>query len=399
MIVDTFLGGMTDNDLYKASMQQAVLALHPDALAEYEFTDRNPNTVYTEEFVAKLRKCIDEMSNFALTGDEYNWMKQSIPYFTPWYVEYLRNYRYDPDEVSVSLVNNRLHLNIKGYWHRTILWEVPLMALISGLWFEMNDGSTSLSNTVSQINRCHAKIEAMEKAGLQWADFGTRRRRSFYIQNLIVETMSSSKGFVGTSNILFAMKHGVKPIGTKAHEWYQAFSQLAGLEHANRAGLEAWIRVYGTRLGIALTDTYGTRAFLRDFNRELAQAYDGIRHDSGDPFEFVDNFVAHYKSLGIDPLSKTAIFSDSLTVEKAIKIHEYCKGKIKDSYGIGTHFTNDFPNSVLKPLNIVIKLVRMNNKPVVKLSDDLKKAVGDLDAIRVARYVHMNIPLDTPLTI
>jgi nicotinate phosphoribosyltransferase len=200
--------------------------------------------------------------------------------------------------------------------------------------------------------------------------------------------------FVGTSNVRLAMKYGVKPIGTKAHEWYQAHSQLAGLEHANRAALEAWINVYHSALGIALTDTYGTDAFLRDFSRELAMAYDGVRHDSGDPFKFVDKFVAHYEKLGIDPLSKTAVFSDSLNVEKAIKIHRYCQNKIKDSFGIGTFFTNDFPKSAFKPLNIVIKLVRLNGKPVVKLSDDFGKSFGERDAVRVARYTHMGIPLD-----
>ena len=203
------------------------------------------------------------------------------------------------------------------------------------------------------------------------------------------------KGFVGTSNVYLAMKYGVKPIGTMAHEWIQGHCVLGGIRHANRYALDAWTRVYRGNLGIALTDTYGTNAFLEDFDTYLAKLFDGVRHDSGDPFRFVDKIVAHYKKLGINPRSKTIVFSDNLKPTTCIALLHYCEDNdICCSFGIGTNFTNDFPLSPLKALNMVIKLVRLNGIPVVKLSDDLGKIIGDPDMVRVIRYLYLGTPLD-----
>jgi nicotinate phosphoribosyltransferase len=383
-----------DTDQYKFSQQQAILELYPDAIAEYEFINRRPSDTFTARFLNELKTRLHGygcgLVDLALSDDEYQWLKSHIPYFKPWYLEYLKNYRFNPDEVSIKLVDDQLKIKIVGPWRNTVLWEVPLMAMISETYF----------SDIGKINYDGQKEKAIYKAGrlrdhgCKFADFGTRRRRSYIAQDIVVQDMMKEAGsfFVGTSNVHFAKERGCKALGTVAHEWFQAHSVLGSLLHANRAALEAWVKVYHSDLGIALTDTYGTDAFFKDFDPYFARLFDGCRQDSGNTFTFVDKIVAHYQKIGIDPLTKTAIFSDNLNVDKAIEINEYCKGKIKCSFGIGTFFSNDFDGP--KPLNMVIKLVKLNGIPVVKLSDDPSKAVGDRDAIRVARWTHFGTPLD-----
>jgi nicotinate phosphoribosyltransferase len=398
-----------DNDLYKLSMQQAVLALYPDVEAEYLFVNRRAGKdKFTRQFCDRLGASIEAMADLKLTDEEYQYMK-SMPWFSPSYVEYLKNYRFDPRRVTIQCVDDNLQLRIRGPWRDAIWDEVPLMSVISELWFEphflisTNGCPPDKWNYDGQTVKAEQKAQRLLEAGAVFTDFGTRRRRSFLSQDMLVRAMSgvAQNGqypgkFVGTSNVLLAMKYGLKPIGTMAHEWIQAHSVLGSLRHANRAALDAWVKVYHSALGTALTDTYTTSSFFEDFDPYYARLYDGIRHDSACPFKFTDNAVAHYHKLGIDPMSKTIIFSDSLDVDLAIKILRYCEGKIRCAFGIGTHFTNDFPG-LLKALNMVIKLVKLGGVDVVKLSDDIRKAIGEKDAVRVARYVHCGIPLDAAM--
>lgn len=380
-----------DTDQYKITMQNAVQRLYPDAWAKIQFINRKPEEQkFTSDAVGLIKGAIKHMSHLKLSDDEHEWLKVRNPFLGPGYLSFLRNYRYDPSEVKIALTNEgNLDLTIEGLWHRVIMWEVPLMAIISEVYFQ---NIHTKWNMEGQKNRAIMKQERMLKAGCANADFGTRRRRCYESQENVIAQMKKFDTFVGTSNVHLAMKHDLKPIGTLAHEWIQAHSVLCGLRHANRYALNAWNQVYNGWLGIALSDTYGTQSFWGDFDRTLSRTFDGVRHDSGDPFEFTDNAVQHYRTHGIDPLTKTTVFSDGLNVDKAIKIHEYCKGKIRDSYGIGTHYTNDFDDGMA--LNMVIKLVELNGHPVVKLSDEPGKVSGDRDAVRVANYIHHGIPLD-----
>lgn len=391
MIINSLL----DSDLYKFSMQQAVLELFPEAKVNYRFTNRGKQR-FNQEFLEALKEEIKNMSSLALTKLEKNWFKNTCPYFKSWYFEYLENYLFNPDEVIVGLTeDNNLTIDIKGLWHSTILWEVPLMALISELYFRIVDKSWSPNGDwgmQEQVKKAYLKGQILEQNGCYFSEFGTRRRRGFFVQNAVVSQLMKSKTFSGTSNVFLAMINGLKPIGTMAHEWIMANSVLEGLRNANYFGLQNWVRVYNSDLGIALPDTYGVDAFLRNFNKRLAKLYDGVRHDSGDAYVFTDKIVAHYKKCGIDPMSKVIIFSDGLDVDEAIKIANYCKGKIKCAFGIGTTFTNDFDGS--PALNMVIKLYSINSVPVVKLSDNPGKATGDKDALRVAKYIFFNTPLD-----
>jgi len=378
---------LLDSDLYKFTMQQAVLELFYGTQVEYRFKNRGSQRFNTA-FLAELKRQIRLMSTIFLSDTEYSWVKTNIPFFTPSYLEYLKNYRFDPNEVHVSLDSeNNLVIDIKGSWHSTILWEVPLMALISELYFKMIDTEWSYDG---QQEKANDKIRLLSKNGCLFADFGTRRRRSSQNQDMLnrifsdYKTLFSDATFVGTSNVFFAMKYNLKPIGTMAHEWIMGVSVLEGLRHANFFALQDWVRVYNADLGIALTDTFGTPAFFENFNMRLAKLYDGVRHDSGDPIEFGEKVIAHYEKLGIDPKSKVIVFSDGLNAEKAVKIQNYFKGKIKISFGIGTYFTNDFDDS--PALNMVIKLWMCGGVYVVKLGDGGGKTMGDPDAVKVAQW-------------
>ena len=386
-----------DNDAYKFGMGCAEWMLYPDAEVEFKFFDRRPSKLYDDEFKMRLDSRIEAMRELQLRDSEYDFMRQNMSYLPKTYLDFLRTYRYNPDEVTTAIDGEgRLSVTVRGKWHRAGYWEVPLMKNISAEFFSDWRGHNKLWNYDGVRDRIAAKARTLSEAGCFWADFGTRRRRDFWSQDAVVSTMKMYKGFVGTSNVYLAMQHGVKPIGTMAHEWIQAHSVLGGIRHANRFALDAWSKVYRGDLGIALTDTFGTDAFFEDFDIYLAKLYDGLRQDSGCPFIFAEKAVEHYKKLGIDYSTKTIVFSDNLNAETCVLIWKHCqKLGIRCSFGIGTNLTNDYPNSKLKPLNMVIKMVELNGVPVVKLSDDKGKEIGDKDALRVIKWIYFGTPLDT----
>jgi len=376
------INSMLDTDLYKITMQQAVLELFSNAQVEYRFTNRGKQK-FNKEFLAALKEQINLLVDISLKDDEYAWLKKSCPYFTPQYLEYLKNYRFKPEEVDCSLTaDNNLSIAIIGSWHSTILWEVPLMALISELYFKIIDTAWTFAD---QYTRAGTKGEELAAGRCFIAEFGTRRRRSARTQqNVITALQKECSTFIGTSNVHFAQTNGLKPIGTMAHEWVMGNSVLEGLRNANYYALQNWVRVYNADLGIALTDTYGLDAFLNNFNLRMSMLYDGVRHDSGDPYKFTDRIIDHYIKMDINPQSKTIVFSDGLDVQTAVAIAAYCKGRIKCSFGIGTFLTNNFEGS--PSLNMVIKLWSVNGIPVVKLSDSPGKEMGDPNAIKVAKW-------------
>ncbi|ETA69375.1 nicotinate phosphoribosyltransferase [Methanolobus tindarius DSM 2278] len=395
-----------DNDLYKLTMQMAVLELFPQATAEYRFTNRGGQR-FTPEFVEELKRLIkEEIPLFRLTDNEYTWLKAECPFFKPSYVEYLRNYRFDPSEVSVSLTeDNNLDLVVKGPWHSSILWEIVLMSTISELYFDMVESEwkntdPDTGRTYDEQLQDYAKLmenigRELEENKCSFSEFGTRRRRSFKIHDIAVGVLHQCRAFSGTSNVFLAKKYGVRPIGTIGHEWIMGTSALMGMRNANLFALENWVNVYKGNLGIALSDTFGSEPFFRNFNLKLSKLYDGVRHDSGDPLVFADRVIEHYRKMGIDPLTKIVVFSDSLSASVAIEIKKKCEGRINCSFGIGTSLTNnyDFFRSS-PPLNMVIKLHSINDIPVVKLSDDEGKETGDKDALRVANYIFGRKGLD-----
>ena len=375
-----------DNDFYKITMQNAVVKLFPNEKVKYEFINRGKHH-FPEGFDAELRKSVNAMAELKLTKDEKKFLRETCPYLDLPYLDFLGGYHYDPTEVTIQQTENELRVTVEGEWYRTILWEVPLLALISELHYEMNNMERDSDEIV--VAKTLEKAEELNKLGVTFAEFGTRRRHSYKVHDLVVDTLVKNKNtkFIGSSNIHFAMKYGVKPIGTHAHEWFMFHAAEYGFKMANALSLEHWVDVYRGDLGVALSDTYTTEVFFQQFDKKFAKLFDGVRHDSGDPIEFAHKTIEHYKTNGINPLFKYIIFSDGLNMEKVAEITHACKGKIGISFGIGTNLTNDVD---VKPMNIVMKLVAakaINGDwiPTVKLSDERGKYTGDPKMIELAK--------------
>jgi nicotinate phosphoribosyltransferase len=381
------LPSILDNDFYKFTMQQGVVKLFPRAKARYRFINRGLHS-FPDDFADALKASIHSMEGLSLTKEEKGWLAKTCPYLDPVYLDFLQGYRYDPSEVSVEQKGGELEVAIEGYWYRAILWEVPLLCLISENFYRLQNKERQTDETV--IQKTKSKIEAYGDMGVTIAEFGTRRRHSFEVQNLVVQALEKwGKTFVGTSNVHLARVHGTKPIGTHAHEWFMFHAAKYGFKMANIMALENWTNVYRGDLGIALSDTFTTDEFYEVFDKKFTKLFDGVRHDSGDPVAFAQKTIQHYQKFGINPLSKTIIFSDSLDYEKVKTIVDYCRGKIGVSFGIGTNFSNDVG---LTPMNIVMKMTEALPEsepwtPVVKLSDEPAKYTGDLQAIELAKTV------------
>lgn len=374
-----------DNDFYKFTMQYAVIKLFPYAKGRYQFINRGKHE-FPENFAQRLREAIDQMAKLKLTANEKEFLRETCPYLDPTYLDFLQGYRYDPSEVTIEQIGNEIKVSIEGFWYRTILWEVPIMALICELFYKETKQERHADELV--IQTVENKIKKYRDLDIVFAEFGTRRRHSHEVHDLVVKTLKN-KGegtFIGTSNVYLAMKYNTKPIGTHAHEWFMFHAAKYGYKMANNMGLENWTDVYRGDLGIALTDTYTTEVFFEQFDKKFAKLFDGVRHDSGDPLEFGDKTISHYQKLGINPLTKTIIFSDGLNYDKVERITEHCKGRIGLSFGIGTDLTNDVG---LKPMNIVLKLTEAKPENadwtgVVKLSDEPKKHTGTAENIDLA---------------
>ncbi|KAJ2929255.1 hypothetical protein H1R20_g7825, partial [Candolleomyces eurysporus] len=389
----------------KLSMQQAVLKTFPDAQATYRFTNRNKATLFSRQCAERFRTAVSHFSFLALTQEEREWLQKACPFLEPSYLEFLSGFRYKPEQVDIQFVpaddqgddtkgvSGQIYITITGPWVEAIMWEVPLMACLSETYFQTVDKDWDYEG---QADLAFEKGKTLLSHGCAFSEFGTRRRRSYRTQEIVVENLVKAsevtKGpgrLTGTSNVHLARLYDLEPIGTIAHEWFMGVAALRGYENANAKALKLWEEVYessGTAL-IALTDTFTTGAFFREFTEDgpRAQRWTGLRQDSGDPFTFGPRVKEVYESLGIDPATKLLVYSDSLSTEKAVKIREQCTslGLAKASFGIGTHFTNDFKSlssnrqQKSKALNIVIKLAQVNDKPCIKLSDDLTKTTGD----------------------
>ena len=390
--MNNIINSLLDTDWYKPTMGQVVYHRFPHVVAAYDFINRG-KTEFPSRFAEELRKQVDQMAKLKLTEPEERWLRQERlgsfdqvdNVLSSDYVDYLAKYRFKPEQVSIIQTAGQLDIKVTGPWYETIFWEVPLMATISELYYRML-GKFPDSNYSYRIRD---KARRFAEAKLKWIDFGTRRRFSAETQATVVTMMRKYHPyFRGTSNPYFAYEYGTCPVGTYAHESVMAMQAVRGVVGCNRAWMDHWLDEYKGKLGIALTDTVTTGVFLRDFNYYYANAFMGVRQDSGDPIQFGERMIAHYKNLDIDPLTKTIVFSDKLNTDSAIAIHNYFMGKINTLFGIGTHLTNDCGHL---PLNMVIKLISVNFGngwfDVVKLSDEQGKYTGTPEAIAKAKEV------------
>ncbi|QBC03458.1 nicotinate phosphoribosyltransferase [Enterobacter cloacae] len=366
---------LLDTDAYKLHMQQAVFHHYYDVHVAAEFRCRGDDLLGI--YADAIREQVDAMQHLTLQDDEYQWLS-GLPFFKADYLNWLRDFRYKPEQVTILNDNGKLDIRLEGPWREVIMWEVPLLAVISELAHRYRSPENGVEQAVAALETklagFTALTEGLDMSRFRLMDFGTRRRFSRDVQEAIVKRLQQEPWFVGTSNYDLARRLNLTPMGTQAHEWFQAHQQISpDLANSQRAALAAWLEEYPNQLGIALTDCITMDAFLRDFGPEFAERYQGLRHDSGDPVEWGEKAIAHYEKLGIDPMSKVLVFSDNLDLSKAVELYRQFNTRVNLSFGIGTRLTCDIPQ--VKPLNIVIKLVECNGKPVAKLSDSPGKTI------------------------
>ncbi|WP_395489271.1 nicotinate phosphoribosyltransferase [Cedecea davisae] len=384
---------LLDTDAYKLHMQQAVFHRYYDVDVAAEFRCRGDDLLGIH--ADAIRDQVAAMQHLRLSDEEFHWLK-SLPFFKADYLDWLRNFRYDPSQVQVTNNNGHLDIRLSGPWREVIMWEVPLLAVISEVVHQHRaPGVTpqmALDHLESKLSEFNTLTSGLDLSRFRLMDFGTRRRFSREVQQAIVERLKQEPWFIGTSNYDLARRLDLTPMGTQAHEWFQAHQQISPvLANSQRAALQAWLDEYPDQLGIALTDCITMDAFLRDFGHEFATRYQGLRHDSGDPVEWGEKAIAHYMKLGIDPLSKVLVFSDNLDLNKAVELYRHFSARVNLSFGIGTRLTCDIPQ--VKPLNIVIKLVECNGKPVAKLSDSPGKTICHDKAFVRALRKAFDLPL------
>ncbi len=376
MKLEPIVISLLDTDLYKFNMNQVIFHKHTDACGRYYFKNRSEGVKFTKEMVEEINEQIDHLCSLSFTKEELDYL-HSIRFIKRDYVEFLRLWHPIRDYVKCYLDEaGELQVVVDGPCFSAMQFEIYILEIISEVYFRMSyDYDTLVQSARLKLDQ---KIKDMNsgKYTLKFAEFGCRRRLSREWEGEVIERFAKeTNNLLGTSNVYFAKKFNLKPIGTYAHEFvqmYQGFPKIP-LAYTNYYAMKDWFAEYNGDNGIALTDTIGTDVFLLDFDYLNAHCYQGVRHDSGDPFVWGNKIIEHYKSLGIDPKTKTLLFSDSLNFDKAQKIYDYFKGKAIVSFGIGTFISND---TCEKALNIVLKLQFINDRPVAKLSDDTGKLMS-----------------------
>ncbi len=374
-MTEPVIRSLLDTDLYKYTMMQTVLHQYPAAEVEYRFRSRNTELDFSD-CVEEIEAEIEQLCQLRLTEDELAYLAR-LEYIKPDFIHFLRLFRLDRRFIHLSCRHGELELKIQGPWLHTILFEVPLLAIISEVYCRRHHPNPDWQQAQSRLQDKIRLVQGnTENEEFRFSDFGTRRRYSRAWQEEVVTELARQLPlqFAGTSNLDLARRLGLKPVGTIAHEFMQAFQALGPrLIDSQKMALEAWVHEYRGQLGIALTDVVGMDAFLRDFDLYFAKLFDGLRQDSGDPVEWTEKALAHYRRMNIDPRSKTLVYSDGLTMHSALDLYHRFRGQCRPAFGIGTHLTNDIMNN--SRLNIVLKMTACNGQAVAKLSDSPGKAM------------------------
>lgn len=380
-----------DFDVYKVNMMSAVAALYPDVMVSYKFIVRSEEDL--SDLLPAVQAEILKLQDIRFTEEEIEYMKRVAPYLKPAFVDALRYFRFNPRN-DVNLHNktmpdgtSQLRITISGLWKETILYETIIMSIVSEVrsrqrWSDIPFGQfqTVLEGKVRYLK---SELKRRNITNFKFSDMSTRRRFSFKAQKTMLEylCLEVPDCLTGTSNYHLARELNLTPIGTVAHEWFMGHQALVSVRDSQKIALQRWQEMFNGALGIALTDTIGIDAFLKDFDEDLSNAYFGVRHDSGCPFTWGEKMIKHYQSLNIDPMTKTLVFTDGLNFEQALNICEHFRDRIQVSFGIGTFLANDMGDYIndkgeaYQPLSIVIKMVSCNDSPVAKISDEPEKAM------------------------
>lgn len=378
--MDQIITSLLETDAYKFSMGQCIYHQFSSYKTTWTFKCRNENAHFTPEMVEEIRQQVKQFCSLRFKEDELEYL-HNIRWIKGSYVDFLRLWhpRYEDFEIDTDAPCG-LRIQAKGTWLNTSMYEIPTLAIVNEVYFRMTYDYDELFASFRE--RLENKIKGLESGEYElgsFSEFGMRRRLSGQAQDLAVERLKAgsykNSRFAGTSNVYLAKKHGVTPVGTMAHEWIMCVgqgNQRHNPAYSNWYALDAWVKEYGVLNGTALTDTITTECFLKDFQLTFATLFSGVRHDSADPIAWGETMLKHYESLGIDPKTKTLLFSDSLNFEKATRIYRHFAGRCKVAFGIGTYLAND---TMAQPLNIVMKTTRCNSTDVAKISDDNGKGM------------------------
>lgn len=378
---------LLDTDFYKFTMGQVILHQYPSFQVTWTFKCRNEGVYFTDEMIEEIKEQLKHYCTLSFTNDELTFLRK-IDFLKGNYIDFLSVYhpRYDHFYIGRD-EDGSLNIEAKGPWFLTTYYEIPVLSIVNEVYFKMSFTDDEYNKLlIEQQRRFDEKLKGVSEGKYQLAtfsEFGTRRRFSFDSHVILVEKLAKAQKegklgnstFVGTSNVLLAKNNGVKAIGTMAHEFIMAAGQgqhELNPAYSNKFALESWVKEYGTKNGIYLTDTIGTDNCLLDFNDHYSTVFSGVRHDSGCPILWGEKMLAHYKKHKIDPKTKTFLFSDGLNFEKATELYKAFKDKAQVAFGIGTNITND---TGVKALNIVMKLTSVNGQPVAKCSDEPSKTM------------------------
>ena len=374
MKLPRIITSLLEQDMYKFSMGQAIYHQFSDYKTTWTFKCRNTDVHFTEEMVEEIKEQIQTFCKLRFTEEELMYL-ENICWIKGSYVDFLRLWqpRYEDFEITVD-DECGLSVETRGTWLNTSMYEIPTLAIVNEVYFKMAYNYDDLYEDYKE--RLGRKLDLLVSGQYyisSFSEFGLRRRLSSEAQNYLVEKLKNTKycssTLVGTSNVYLAKKHNLTPVGTRAHEWIMCVGQgnhKHNPAYSNWYALDAWVKEYGILNGTALTDTITTDCFLKDFQLTYATLFSGVRHDSGDPKLWGDKMIEHYKSLGIDPMTKTLLFSDSLDFERADEVFRYFRERIKVAFGIGTYLSND---TMVPALNIVMKITKCNGQDVAKISD------------------------------
>ncbi len=375
MKLEPIILSLLDTDLYKFNMDQVIFHKHTALSGEYYFLCRNEGIVFTPEMHEEIDRQIDHLCSLTFSKEELDYLR-SIRFIKDDYVEFLRLWHPIRDYVTTELKDSgELKIVVRGPLFSAMQFEIYLLEIVNEVYFRMRYDYGALRAAAEA--RLDEKIRAFRegKYTFRFAEFGCRRRLSREWEDVVVRRLCrETENCVGTSNVALARKYGVMPIGTYAHEFVQMYQGIDSipLAYTNHYALEDWYDEYRGDNGTALTDTITTDLFLLDFNRAMVNNFTGVRHDSGDPYEWGEKMIAHYKKYGVDPRTRQLLFSDSLDFDRAQALYDHFRGRAKVAFGIGTFCSND---TDVTPLNIVIKLQTVNGRAVAKLSDAPGKAM------------------------
>ena len=372
--MEQIINSLLETDLYKFSMGQAIYHQFPGYTTNWTFRCRNKDVVFTEEMVEEIKSQIRMYCDLSFTEEELDYLK-GITWFKQSYVDFLRLWHPRYEDFTISSEGEKgLSIETNGTWLNTSMYEIPTLAIVNEVYFRMKYDYEELEADFA--GRLERKVQDLQSGAYAlgaFSEFGVRRRLSASAQELAVKALKEADYkdslFVGTSNVYLAKKFDLTAVGTMAHEWIMCVGQgnhKHNPAYSNWYALDAWVKEYGVLNGIALTDTITTDCFLRDFQLTYATLFSGVRHDSGDPYEWGDKMIRHYEQLGLDPKTKTLLFSDSLDFQRASDIYRYFKDQVKVAFGIGTYISND---TKVEALNIVMKTTFCNGMDVAKISD------------------------------